>query len=99
MDRKLFDLHYKIAERGRKMGLCMFSNLSLLMDLEAAQIEYDLDCERLLKANDFNFAHDICGIQKHIDREQTSFACLPPKIVFEKCFLPRFTRPAEELTK
>ena len=40
-----------------------------------------LNLERLLAADDFNFAHDVFGIRRHIDRETGKL---------QNCFLPRF---------
>lgn len=40
-----------------------------------------LDLERLSAADDFNFAHDVFGIYRHLNRETGQL---------EDCFLPRF---------
>lgn len=42
-----------------------------------------LDLDRLLEASDFDLAHDVAGITRHIDRETGEL---------RDCFLPRFTR-------
>jgi len=39
------------------------------MDISAAHLASPLDLSRLQTADEFNFAHDICGIHRHIDRE------------------------------
>lgn len=92
MNKDTLKLHMQIAERAQQKGLCHFDKLSLLMDLEAAQIAFDIDCKRLLEADDFNFAHDIIGIQNYINRTKTDLFSNEPHVVFENCFVPRFAR-------
>lgn len=41
--------------------------------------------DKLLFADEFNFAHDIGGIHRHLDHGQPG---VPPS--FKDCFLPRF---------
>jgi len=42
---------------------------TFLMDLTAAHANGNpLDLDKLLGFDDFNFTHDICGINRHIDR-------------------------------
>ena len=89
---KSFELQCKIAGRAEKMGLLLYNKLSLTMDLEAAQIAFNLDLEGLLAADDFNFAHDVFGIQRNINRNASSLFSEPPVAVFENCFLPRYAR-------
>lgn len=71
----------KIVERADNMGLLYFDKLSLMMDLECANEEFNLRLDEFLKADDFNFSHDISGIQHHIDRSTKTF---------KDCFIPRF---------
>lgn len=79
---KELELLGKIADRAEKLNLLMFDRISLLMDMEEAHKQFDLRLEDLLNADDFNFAHDVVGIQKHIDRETKDF----------NFFLPRFAK-------
>ena len=72
----------QIVERAENMGLLYFDRLSLMMDLECANEEFNLRLDELLKADDFNFSHDIGGIQYHIDRSTKTF---------QNHFVPRFT--------
>ena len=81
MDKNL-ELIVKIVERAEKEELMMFDRVSLLMDLKLAQKEFNLRLEDFLNADEFNFAHDIVGIQKNINREEKKF---------ENHFLPRFS--------
>ena len=70
-----------IAKRAESKGLLMFDRLSLIMDIEAAHKECNLRLNDLLKADEFDFAHDIVGIQKNIDRDTKQLM---------NCFLPRY---------
>lgn len=73
----------KITERADQLGLLHFDRLSLSMDLECATIEFNLRLDDLLNADDFNFAHDIIGIQNHINRAAGG--------TFDGTFVPRFS--------
>jgi hypothetical protein len=42
--------------------------MDLEMDISAAHISTPLDLDKLIAFDDFNFAHDIGGIRKHINR-------------------------------
>jgi hypothetical protein len=61
--------------------------MSLDMDLTACHANgTPLNLDALLAADDFNFAHDVLGIQRHMDRDDaspTAGRCL-------NCFVPRF---------
>lgn len=64
------------------------NKLALTMDLTAVHAnDVKIDFKRLLEADDFNFAHDIVGIQQHLNRETGKL---------ENCFLPRFALREEE---
>lgn len=73
----------KIAERADGMGLLKFDRLSLIMDIEVAHTEVGLRLNDFLNADDANFAHDVVGIQKHIDRHTKQLTDL---------FLPRYAK-------
>lgn len=60
--------------------------LSIMMDVQAVHDKYGLDLDSLLKADDFNFFHDIVGINNNLDRETKSLT---------NCFLPRFCKGKE----
>lgn len=61
------------------------------MDLVAIhQNDCLLNFEELLQADDFNFAHDICGIQNHINRNTGKLM---------RGFLPRCTFAAVRLRR
>ncbi len=57
--------------------------LTVVMDLTAAHFNGNkLRLPELLEADDFNFMHDIGGINRHLNRETYEL---------ENCFSPRFS--------
>lgn len=78
----------EIVKRASQMDLCSDA-LGLNMDLTACHANgtpLNLDC--LLRFPDFEFAHDIDGIRRHINRETGQI---------EGCFLPRCAAPSKTL--
>lgn len=75
----------QIALRAKK--LTAYKDVSLLtinMDVTACHLNgCPLKLKKLLKADDFNFAHDVIGISNHIDRETGTLL---------NCFLPRYAK-------
>lgn len=71
-----------IVERAEKLGICR-DRLTLLIDLDKAHQQFDLRLEEMLAAEDFDFAHDVRGIQNNIDRSVG---------VVVNFFVPRFAR-------
>lgn len=61
----------KIALRAMKLPWGNAPNLiQLLMDITGTHCNgFPLDLARLLAADDFNFAHDVGGIVRHVNRE------------------------------
>ena len=72
-----------MQKKAAKKGLLQFELMSLIIDLTIAHKQFNLDLDRLLNAPDFDFAHDIVGIQNNINRETK---------VVENHFLPRYAR-------
>jgi hypothetical protein len=61
------------------------ARIDLEMDLSATHANgCPLDFAKLLRADRFNFAHDICGIVRHLDRTTGELT---------QCFDPRCSRP------
>ena len=82
------DLIDKIVVRVKNMKIFGIKEnpdffLNLTMDLAAAHIACPLNLEKLLKADNFNFLHDIEGIRRYIDRNTGKM---------KKCFLPRYLK-------
>ena len=62
-----------------------FDRMSCRMDICATHANGNpLRLQDLLDADDFNFAHDVFGIEHHIDRETGKM---------ERFFSPRFSAP------
>lgn len=58
------------------------SKTTLIIDIEKCHDDnYPLDLEGLLKADAWNFLHDILGIRRHMNRETGKI---------ENCFVPRY---------
>lgn len=75
----------KIAHRAVAMAAqheVPYDLLSATMDLTACVANgCPLYLSELLESNDFNFAHDVFGIRRHINRTSGQL---------ENCFVPRF---------
>lgn len=86
LSREQLKLAQRIADRFRAMqkaaGVPMTDRRDLVMDLDAAHSNgCALDLKRLAEADDFNLAHDVGGIARHINRNTGRLG---------GCFLPRF---------
>lgn len=57
--------------------------IQIRMDVEAVHARVPLRLQELLEADDFNFAHDIGGIARHLDRRTG---------LLTNHFLPRFAK-------
>lgn len=82
VDNRSKELISKIAKRGNLISPDSRSVSEFSMDIYAVLAHQPMDLESWLKANDFNFAHDIFGIQRHLNRDTWKL---------EDCFLPRFS--------
>ena len=85
-----FDVIHKITLRAEAMDkkvngvdVTAWSRLTMHMDLDHANASEPIDLLALLDAKDGDFAHDVFGIRKHINRETGKL---------EDCFLPRYAR-------
>ena len=56
--------------------------ISLIMDIEYTHDINPLKLNELLNAENGNFAHDICGIDRNFNRQTKTL---------DNCFLPRFS--------
>jgi hypothetical protein len=60
------------------------SQIDIEMDVTACHLNGNLlDLKRLLGADDFNFSHDLVGINKHLDRKTGKL---------KDCFVPRCSK-------
>ena len=75
-----FEIITKTVRRAKKL-FPDINKLSLTMDLIATHLnDCKLDLNKLLKADRFNFAHDVLGIRRYINRKTGKLM---------ECFLPR----------
>lgn len=61
-------MYVEIAKRAEKLDLYHGERHTLLMDLESADLVFNLRLEDLLNADDLNFSHDVVGIVNNINR-------------------------------
>lgn len=66
---------------------CKFPRIVAILDVDYADQDVGLDLDKLLAFDAFNFAHDIFGINKHMNHQTFKL---------DNCFLPRSTRPSKE---
>lgn len=79
-DKERFLMYVKVAERAEQMNIYHGERFSLLMDIENADKVFNLRLEDWLKADNFNFAHDVVGIVNNIDRRNpTDFNLFVPR--------------------
>ena len=83
MDKERYQKYVEIAKRAEGEGLYNKERISLLMDIESADQKFHLRLDDWLKADAFNFAHDLYGITNNINRNEF------PAIDFG-LFIPRF---------
>ncbi len=83
MEKERYLKYVKICERAERMKIDTGDRIGTLMDIESADKKFNMKLDDWLQADDFNFAHDYCGIQNNIKRGEfpaTDFGF----------FLPRF---------
>ncbi len=84
MNRQDITVISDITTRAIDNGLNLHKDrMSLLMDIECAHDECNLRLDELLGAPEFDFAHDVLGIQRHMNRETKKL---------KDCFSPRYAR-------
>jgi hypothetical protein len=86
ISREDSELVWKIVDRAQALLTSMgnFNRMATAMDLTACHANgTSLDLLGILSADDFNFAHDVCGIMRHIDRTTGKLG---------DCFVPRYAR-------
>lgn len=92
MSRVDMDLIDKIANRAvamhqRVSGPDADDKLTWLMDISFGHDSCPLKLAELLEAGDSDFAHDVFGIRRHMNRETCQLG---------DCFLPRYAQLAKE---
>ncbi len=77
------DLISLVVNRVKKMD-AHYDPMDCRMDITACHLNAcPLDLKALVTADDFNFAHDVYGIRRHINRDTAQL---------ENCFVPRFAK-------
>lgn len=62
---KIVDRALSVARKHR----VHYDRMDATMDITACHNDHPLDLERLLSFPDFDFAHDVFGIRKHLNRD------------------------------
>ena len=70
----------RVAKRAKKIDP-LKDYLTIVMDIECCY--QDIDIDKLLSFDEFNFIHDVFGIYNHINRKTGEL---------ENCFLPRCSK-------
>lgn len=68
MEKERYLKYVKICERAERMKIDTGDRMGTLMDIESADKKFNMRLDDWLQADDFNFAHDYCGIQNNIKR-------------------------------
>lgn len=74
--------YVEICEKAEKLGICNSDRTGALMDIKSADQKFHLRLNDWMNADDFNFAHDFCGIQNNIVRDSfpaTDFGLFIPR--------------------
>lgn len=82
MDKQRFKKYVEACERAERLGIRQGDWIGAMMDVESADKKFNLRLDDWIKADDFNFAHDFCGIQNNIHRENfpaTDFGFFVPR--------------------
>jgi hypothetical protein len=85
-DKDTMTLESRIADRAialaKTYGIS-YDKLTVVMDIDACHSNGNpLKLQELLKADNFNFAHDVFGIRNNINRKTGKL---------ENCFSPRYS--------
>ena len=88
MKNNTMKMYLRIIGRAERMGILNGTKLDVIMDIESADLKFDLNLTAWLNADDFNFAHDFIGIRSNIDRSvypATNFGFFLPRFARMKC--------------
>jgi len=71
MNRKQkYKLYEEIVNRAMELGIKVQNKFSTMMDIECADLTFNLRLQDWLEADDFNFSHDFYGIKNCIVRDK-----------------------------
>lgn len=69
----------QIVKRAETLGIFTGKRISALMDIENADLKFNLKLDEWLKSDDDNFAHDYYGIVNSINRISKDFGDFVPR--------------------
>jgi Family of unknown function (DUF6874) len=84
VQKQEWELISSIADRALGMAIAQgirIDKLTMVMDIKFAHKDCPLDLRALASAPDAEFAHDVFGIRRHLNRETKKI---------EHCFMPRY---------
>lgn len=98
--RRDFELISQIADRARQRVYPMYKidddKLTVVMDLEHAHMSCPMDLQKFLDFSPGNFAHDMLGIRRHINRQTGELeGCFVPRCALPEPIEPERAGPAE----
>lgn len=80
--KEKFILYDKIVERAKSLNLLNDEKRCHMMDVESADLHFNMRLQEWLDADNFNFAHDFYGIRNNIVRGKfpsTEFGFFVPR--------------------
>lgn len=80
--KEKFILYDKIVERAKSLNLLNDEKRCHMMDVESADLHFNMRLQEWLDADNFNFARDFCGIRNNIVRGKfpsTEFGFFVPR--------------------
>ena len=86
-----FQKIYEISLRAKQL-FPEIDRVTIMIDIENADKQFNLRLDELLNADEYEFAHDICGIYKNMERDIES----PNYGRVGNLFVPRFAERKEE---
>lgn len=86
------EMYKKIVDRAIEMRIKLNDDIiGAIMDIESADKVFNLDLEKFLHFENFDFVHDFCGIQKNIVRTEYSTRDFSSRFGFFKSNFGLFT--------
>ena len=92
--KELFDKIVKICVRAEDLGISVGARIDRIMDVENAVDAFNIDVDRWLAADNFNFSHDYAGIVNNIKRN-LGIDHKYSRADFKNNFVPRFSQIEE----
>lgn len=74
MEKERYLKYVEICERAERMKIDTGDRMGALMDIESADKKFNMRLDDWLQADDFNFAHDYCGIKTWWDLRRANIS-------------------------